>query len=191
MHKFTAFTLAEVTAVLVLLGVVIAITVPGAINNANTKSRQLKVKKAASVYQQAIEYMIIENDIPREKSYFNNWAISDNCTPIRQYFKVVSTIGDDGCKFLSANDIFWDFKTFGATKPIIAFNKNYFTKDIAESEENTAFIMSVNFSNDGGIRINDIGFEKNNGTKDDYWNVSKIDCFINNKTCKKSDFIEN
>ena len=190
MEMKNAFTLAEAIAVLVLMGVVFAITVPSAISNAAVKSRQLKLKRAMSIYQQAVENMIVENDIPRTKTAFEQFANDDDCLEIRKYFRNVSTIDDNGCKFLSVNEIYWDF-TNGATKPIVAFNKDYFNKDTAESDANTAFIMSTKFSNDGGIRVNDLGYEKENNDNDAYMNIAKMDCFINNRSCRRSDFKEN
>ena len=184
MKKINAFTLAEAVAVLVLLGVVFAITIPSAINNANIKSRQLKLKKAVADYQKIVENIVVENDIPRDELSFKNQV---SCLLIRQYYKSVQTLDaeDKGCKFLSVNEIYWDFTD--VTAPIVAFNPDYFTSEKALSDENTAFKMHAAFS-DGGIRVNDLGYEKEHGTDADYKNVSKIDCFMNNKTCKRSDF---
>ena len=195
MKRINAFTLAEAIAVLVLLGVVFAITVPSAISNAAVKSRRLKVKRAMTIYQQLVENMVVENDLPRNTYSFESFAKdsggNSNCLQIRQYMKTAATIGSNGCKFLSVNDIYWDF-TYGATKPIIAFNQEYLTKDLAEADDNnTTFMMSTKFSSDGGIRVNDLGYEQGLGKSDDYWHVAKMDCFINNKTCEKKNFIHN
>ena len=188
MIRNSAFTLAEAISVLVLLGVVFAITVPSAINNANIKSRQLKLKKAVADYQKLVENLVVTNDIPRTTASFNAELLKDNCTLIRQNYKVASTIGDSGCKFLSVNEIYWDFTN--PSEPIVAFNPDYFNESNAKSENNTAFIMSTKFTSDGSIRVNDLGYEKGLGKSDSYWNIAKIDCFTNNKTCKKVYYIK-
>lgn len=182
-----AFTLAEIMAVLVLLGVVMVITVPSALSNALTKSRRLKIKRAVSVYQQVVESMVIENDLPRSEAYIDRITKENNCKFIREYFKISDTV-NTGCKFKSVNNIWWDFQN-GLTHGIVSFDEKDLNESVAESDVYNAFIFVTNFAPDGGIRVNDIGYEKdsNNG---DYWHVMKQDCFMNSKKCKASDYSE-
>ncbi|MBQ7450680.1 hypothetical protein IJS77_04620 [bacterium] len=188
--KIKAFTLAEAIATLVLLGVVVALTVPAALNNASVRSNRLKLQKAATVYQQAIESMIVENELPRDEDVIDQFAAENDCQAVREYFRVSSTVGDNPCRFLSVNEIYWDFGStddYSLTSPLVSFNENNFNKNSAESDEYTAFIMTTSISDDGGIHVNDVGYEENSGSEK-YWHAKKIACFMNKERCKGEDY---
>ena len=56
---------------LTILGVVAAITIPALINRYKEASYRTKVKKAMEVYEEALNHMVIENDIK------NNQVLKD------------------------------------------------------------------------------------------------------------------
>ena len=185
----TAFSLAEITAVLVFLGIVIALVLPGAYNNAVIKSNRLKLRKASSVYQQLVERIIVENDLPRSAQYLDSFATADNCRIIRVYFRVESKVSKT-CRFKTKSGLNWDFNPdsgYGLTKALISFDDKYLNGNEAESDNYNAFFMTSSFSNDGALHINDTGYEEKLKS-DNFWYTKKIDCFINGKVCKAEDY---
>ena len=54
-YKIKAFTLAEVLITLVIIGVIVAITVPSLMNNTNAQEYRSALKKAISAVNQALE----------------------------------------------------------------------------------------------------------------------------------------
>ncbi len=63
--KKPAFTLAEIIIEMTILGMVAAIVVPTTIRRVIERENKTILRKGMSTYQQAVEKMIVENNIGR------------------------------------------------------------------------------------------------------------------------------
>ena len=61
--KKAAFTLAETLIVLVILGVVAAITIPALVRNQMEAQNRTRIKKAMTVYDMLINKIVVENNL--------------------------------------------------------------------------------------------------------------------------------
>ena len=110
-----AFTLAETMIVLVILGVVAAITVPALVRNQMEAQNRTRIKKAMTVYDTAINKMVVENNLKSNDALYssdpnNNTAFAPqgNCTRTSAYFKINRTLNDDNgtnCRFCSSDNV--------------------------------------------------------------------------------------
>jgi len=80
MNKQKAFTLAEVLITLGIIGVVAAITLPVLIHKFQMKVFETAFKKEYALFQSALEYISIENDINKcyESYAYGTWSYSTN-----------------------------------------------------------------------------------------------------------------
>ncbi|MBQ7450542.1 type II secretion system protein, partial [bacterium] len=109
-----AFTLAETLITLSILGIVAAITVPALVGRQIESQNRTKLKKAMTMYEKAINNMLIENDLQTETA-FQTWAKTDATTNSYQeqlgYFKIAEMSTKEGatnCRFKTADRIWWD-----------------------------------------------------------------------------------
>ena len=97
------FTLAEILVVLVILGVVATLTIPSALHRTSERANKTRIRKAMTLYETAVEKMIIENNIPRNEASLTAFVLGQNsdCAPARGYFKmnILETPGNN-CKQL-------------------------------------------------------------------------------------------
>ena len=177
------FTLAETLITLAILGVVAAITVPMLINKQIENANRTKVKKAMAVYEKALNQMVIENDIKNDVGALNG----NNCATTTKYFKKVQ---GDGCYFQTADKVWWDISDIGET--VISLKDQITTQaegtavrnNKAKTDDKTAFVL-VGRMKDGILRINDLGFEKSDGTMEGANNsgfLEKLYAFIENRS---------
>ena len=157
--KKFGFTLAEVLISLVILGIVAAITIPATISKSTNRANKIKIKKALSVYDNVINKIIIENNLPRSQSDLTNFINgNDNlCSRASTYFKIIEleTPGND-CRFRASDGLWWDVTDISNT--IVAFEKTDLNHVTANGAEYKAFKLVTRFDPQGSIRINDSGF---------------------------------
>ena len=177
------FTLAETLITLTILGIVAAITVPGLINRQQEAANKTKVKKAMTMYEKALNQMIIENDLKTNQAIIDFGAEGGACANTTEYFKKVE---GDGCRFKTADRIWWDISDI--ENPLIILNdkkKDETVENLQALAKDTndittyAFVGKIDDSN-STIRINDNAFEQTNGTDDQKAYMSKLYNFINN-----------
>lgn len=77
--RIKAFTLAEILITLGIIGVVAAITIPQLLTNFKKRETVSKVKAAYSIFSQAVQLSIQENDEP------SGWDVSDVSTVAEKY----------------------------------------------------------------------------------------------------------
>ena len=159
--KKSFFTLAEVLSVVVILGVIASITIPTTIKKGSERANKTKIRKALSVYNTAVEKMLIENNLPRSAAGLNNF-IGANGQNATNYFRMtqLETQGNN-CRFKAPDGLWWDITDL--TNTIVAFedkqdrqnpakNLNWVT---AGGKEFKAFKFVTRFDNNGSARIND------------------------------------
>ena len=161
MKNKKAFTLAEIMIVLVILGIVAAITIPAVVNRHMEAERRTKLKKAMTVYDTALNKMVIENGIKSDTA-LTNWADSNtknDCANTSAYFKVSRNLEVNGnssnCKFRAADGVFWDISDI--KKPLVALREQDLNDATAQSDTNRAFYMFGWFDEQGSLRSNDMG----------------------------------
>ena len=81
----SAFTLVEFLVVLVILGIVAALTIPVVIRRQIESANRTKIKKVMKVYDMLLNKMALENDLKSTKA-LKDWA---NCINTSNYFKPV------------------------------------------------------------------------------------------------------
>ncbi len=104
--KNFAFTISEVTIVLVLIGTISAITIPTLTYNYTRSQNRVKVKKAAATFETLMQSMASENFI-NNNSRLANEVTGSNCQNIRAYLKT----SDNGCNFRTSDGIWWHLET--------------------------------------------------------------------------------
>ena len=101
-----AFTLAETLITLTILGVVAAITIPGLVRRQIEAANRTKIKKAMSVYDTAINKMVIENGIKDNAALVSTAGNADNnCAGSSPYFKISQ---GSGCEFKTSDGLWWN-----------------------------------------------------------------------------------
>ena len=183
------FTLAEAIVVIVMLGVVAAITIPTTLHRTTERANKLKIKKALSTYEAVINKIYIEQGLPRTVAALNEWANdgATDCANVKRYFKIVeegNVEEHEGCKIKTSDGLWWDFgsgrqklnyylendkvknnpdKSFvenGMSNTIVAFKKENLTPQKANSYTYDAFVFVTDIDQNGSIRINDSGYAK-------------------------------
>ena len=168
--KRAAFTLAETLIVLVILGVVAAITVPALVRNQMEVQNRTRLRKAMTVYDMAINKMVVENNF-KSNTALTDWANGNNCVNTREYFKIVHD-GKNGCIFSTAGGLWWNISDI--TKLIVGFNEN----DIEAANSTTSFQLVSHFDPNGALRVDDLAYELKINS-DDLDSLQKIYAFIN------------
>ena len=193
------FTLAEILSVVVILGVIASITIPTTIKRGSERANKTKIRKALSVYNTAVEKMLIENNLPRSAAGLNNF-IGANCQNATNYFRIAQLeTPNNNCRFKAPDGLWWDITDL--TNTIVAFedkqdrqnpakNLNWVT---AGGAENKAFKFVTRFDNNGSARINDNGFTtfsyRNSGDRQTFdiaytEAIKKVNAYFNNDTSK-------
>ena len=153
MKNLKAFTLAETMIVLVVLGIVAAITIPALVRNQMDAQNRTRLRKAMTVYDTAISKMVVENDFKNTTALIN-WGNENNCVNTREYFKIVQD-GKNGCIFSTSGGLWWNITDI--TKPIVGFNEN----DIEAANSSTSFQLFGHFDDStGSLRVNDLAYEQ-------------------------------
>ena len=175
MKNKKAFTLAETMIVLVILGVVAAITIPALVRNQIDSQNRTRLRKAMTVYDTAINKMVVENGIKSNDALINEFNADHNnnsCAKSRAYFKSTQD-GANDCTFRASDGVWWNIEDI--THPIIAFNEN----DLGEADvmnSNKAFRLVGYLDDNGSLRVGDLA----NATGDDKDSLTKLYKFANN-----------
>ena len=171
MKKKIAFTLAETLIVLVILGVVAAITIPTLVKRHQETSNKAKIKKAMTAYEAALSKIVVENNIKSDNG-IDNFA-GANCANSRVYFKQTRD-GDDNCTFMTADGLWWNISDL--KNPVISVDtktgidptKLADLKNTAkDASDNKVYAMSGWFDNNGILRINDFKASMDNPPSED------------------------
>ena len=159
-----AFTLMETLVTVVILGIVAAILVPNLINRQVENANRTKVKKAMAVYEKAINYIIIENDI-KSTEELKEFGEEENCKFSKAYFKTVQN-GANDCIFKTADRVWWDITDL--SNPLISLKDEITVSNEANIAENalslnadkTSFALLGRFDDLGTLRVNDNAYEQ-------------------------------
>ena len=173
--KRAAFTLAETMIVLVILGIVAAITIPALVRRHVESSNRTRIRKAMTVYDTAINKMVVENGIKNNDALINEFNADKNnnsCAKSRAYFKT-SQDGANDCTFRASDGVWWNIEDI--THPIIAFNEDDLNK--ADEENNKAFHLVGYLDDNGSLRVSDLA----QATGDNQEYLTKLYNFVNNK----------
>ena len=170
-----AFTLAEVLAVIIILGVVATLTIPSTLHRTGERANKTKIRKAMAVYETAVEKMIIENNIPRNTASLTAFALGNNndCAPASEYFKI-NQLENQGnnCRFRASDGLWWDITDIANT--IVAFRNDNLNYEMSSGEEYKAFKFVTRFDPNSSIRLNDAGF-----TTQKYYVAQNPPVFVN------------
>lgn len=160
-----AFTLAEILSVLVILGIVASVTIPTATNKAIEKANKTKIKKALASYHTAVEKILIENELPRNKEALQKYVKENNCKNATKYFKSIELeTPNNYCRFRAADKLWWDIED--VTNTLVAFEQEDLTWYIAGGGEFKAFKFVTRFDENHSLRINDMGFASTSNSYD-------------------------
>ena len=119
--KKIAFTVAEVTAVLVILGIVAIITIPATTNHIKQMQDKTKIKKALATYDSVVRRISTEQKITNADR-LDRFIGNNNCANAARYFNISKT-GASNCVFKTYDDVWWDVGTNGRmSKAIISVN---------------------------------------------------------------------
>ena len=178
-----AFTMAEALSVLILLGVVAAVTIPATVNRVTANQNRARIKKAIATYDSAVRLMISENRIT-STARLNNLMSANDCSRVYSYFKAVES---HGCIFKTTDGVWWNMAV--VSEPIVAFNRANVTEDAGRDlATNNAFCFNAEIdSNDRqALRVNDLTYLENNGDYLKYAYLQKTYNFLENKKNKSS-----
>ena len=173
--KKCAFTLAETMIVLVILGIVAAITIPALVRRHVEASNRTRIKKAMTVYDTALNKMVVENGIKNNDALINEFNADKNnnsCAKSRAYFKSAQD-GANDCTFRASDGVWWNISDIN--HPIIAFNEDDLNK--ADEENNKAFHLVGYLDDNGSLRVSDLA----QATGDNQEYLTKLYNFVNNK----------
>lgn len=107
-----AFTLAEILSVLIILGVVAAITIPTTVRRQQERADRTKMLKAMSIYENFVPQFMLENGFNTSADAAIALRNANSCDFILKYFKVkrdLSDIDNDVCAFESYDGLNWVF----------------------------------------------------------------------------------
>ena len=189
------FTLSETLIVLVVLGLVAAITVPNVFRRYQESLARTKIKKSMSIYDYLIQKIAIENDIKSE-SALKQWANPDGqCTNSRKYFDIAE---GEGCTFMTKDKIYLNISDI--THIIVSVRRfesagvNLAKRKADDNMDETTFYLVTKWDPvTGSFRTNDLEFEKSFDEKsDDYERVKNLVAFITGEepevdVCKTGD----
>ena len=156
------FTLAEVLVALTILGIVAVLVVPGLTNKSQTIAKRVKIKKALSVYESAINTIITENNLPQTTSSLDSFIKNDDeCSNAYKYFKAIKK---NGCQFKTSDGLWWDVGTNATMSNAIVAFKNAADLKKAKASSYTdysAFYFITDFDDFGTPRILDLNYGYN------------------------------
>ena len=141
------FTLAETMIVLVILGIVAAITVPALVRNQMDAQNRTRLRKAMTVYDMAVNKMVVENNF-KNTTALTNWGNGNNCVNTRAYFKSAQD-GANNCIFRASDGVWWDITDI--TRPRIDLRNGDFN-----NPSDTRFQLFAHIDNNGSLRVDDI-----------------------------------
>ena len=161
------FTLAETLIVVAILGIIAMITIPNLIKNQVKSQNRVKVKKAMTVYERAINKMTIDNEL-RSNGALGNYATTQQSAGCEDTFKYFKASQGQGCMFRTSDGVWWDITDI--RRPIISFKEENLDKTKAnDPDDKSAFVLVGRFQDAiSALRVNDKAFEDANSVTEDY-----------------------
>lgn len=164
-----AFTMAETLIVVIVLGIIAMMVIPGLVIKQRESINRSKVRKAMAFYEFVINRIVIENDLKSIEALRNYANSEENCVNSNKYFKISQ---GEGCTFKTTDGLWWNIQEIDRT--IISLkeiNENKQGNTLAETiakanntENYDAFVLVTTMDNHGAFRINDLAWEKTNDT---------------------------
>lgn len=176
--KKSAFTLAETMIVLVVLGIIAALTMPSLINRQMKSQKRTKLHKAMSVYDLAMTKMVVENQIKSDQA-LSEWA-GEDCSNSAAYFKITEKLSEDtSCVFRAPDGLYWNISDI--ENPIVSFDKDNIKNGVlvTDTTDETTFGLSSQFDDNGSFRVSDIAVATDAAEK---IKLKKVYDYLNKKT---------
>lgn len=178
-----AFTLTETIIVLLVIGIIAVVTVPQLVRHQIEVENKTKLKKSMSVYDMAIQRMVIENDFKSENQ-FDEWADSatkNDCRNTSAYFKINS---GSGCLFRTADGVTWYIGNI--RNPIISVKKlqsrdEAIERANSETDKSTFYMFTFYDKSTGAFRPNDLLYAKTGASQSEYNKLKELYDWIGNK----------
>ncbi len=126
-----AFSLSENLTVLIVLGVIIAITVPNVVKDRTIKNDKIALRKAIVNYQAVLKKELMSSTGMKNTALFSARVNTNNCNNIRMAFNVS---GHNGCEFTTADGIKWNLND--PQKTIVALKGGEISDDNAANDSN-------------------------------------------------------
>ena len=173
-HSY-GFTLAETMIVLIVLGVIAAITIPGLVRRQIEAANRAKIKKSMKVYDYLFNKIVTENNI-KSNPELEFFAPIGDCTKTATYFKSVENKDGDICRFKTSDGVWWDISDI--LNPTISLNKD----DLDNPNSKNTFKLLGHFGKAGELRVDDLQYELTNEelTEDQLEKLEELYAFINN-----------
>ena len=145
-----AFTLAEMIAVVVILGITAAIVVPPLVRKQIEAAERTKLKEIIRVYDFYMNKITVEHDL-KSNNAVQEWA-DDDCHNTSAYFKATKFLKNkDGknnfCIFRTPNGVWMDISNI--LNPKVSFDENF-------NDPNKTFDLVSLFDENGSLRVDDL-----------------------------------
>ena len=178
-----AFTLAETLIVISVMGVIAIITLPQVIKSHIEAKNRVKIKKAMTVYDLAIQKMALDNDIKSEQE-LRTWADTEErnqCANTSVYFKITK---GSGCIFQTGDGISWYINDI--MKPVVSVKKINDAEDAINrantKNDKSAFYFYTLYDRFSGVfRTDDLVYTKNNADSETAENLQDLFDWLANK----------
>ena len=185
-HRRAAFTLAETLIVLVILGIVAAITVPALVRNQMDAQNRTRLRKAMTVYDMAINKIVVENQLKSDEAVYQ-LAPKGDCHFTAQYFKVAENVVENGnqnlCKFRTNDGVWWDISDI--LRPVVGLRAD----DLNNQNSDTRFQLLSHFDKNGALRVDDLAYEQAQNNINNINALGKLFAFINGEEPPEKLFI--
>ena len=162
--KYKGFTLAETMTVILMIGIIAAVTMPITLRKQSETTNITKIKEAMKLYTDIINRAIIDYNL-NSNSKITQWSQEDsnnNCEKTSAYFKSVE---GSGCVFKTDDGLWWDVSEIN--KPLIStknINSNEALQEAKQktldNDDHTAFYFLARYDDEGFLRVNDKGYEE-------------------------------
>ena len=157
LKKKTAFTIAELTTVLVIMGTVLVITIPSFWLNHKKSEAKSKIRKSMAYYEAAFKKLAVDNNCMTDSCMKDTVKKQMTCDKIKRQFIVIEEEPYDNeekqtpCIFKTVENVWWNMTEI--TNPHVAMKKS----DLDNCEGDNICYMFFGHINKGIIRINDVG----------------------------------
>lgn len=169
--KKRAFTLAEILSVVVILGIVAAITIPSAIKHNSKSISKTKIKKAMAAYERFVQTAKIENNLYSIND-FENFKNNNNCEASLRYFKINRHDAQNPCMFRTSDGLWWNLNPGSPPvaleqMAIVSTDREKLTENnprriyelVRDLNDNDLYAFTVSVDQNGAFRVNDYDYE--------------------------------
>ncbi len=154
--KKRAFNLPEISTVLVIIGIIIAVTLVVVIKKQSALSARTKVRKAMSTYETVMSNITTNHNV-RSEDELLSWAAAD-CSNTVEYFKVKMYLNKNKCTFMTYDGVYWNINYI--QNPIISLDEKHMSADSALTPDlYKAFYFTASYDREGSLRVNDYSYE--------------------------------